>query len=39
MIPFELSEPTSLAAAVKLLNPDDPTIRPTAMTFSLRSRS
>ena len=30
MIPFELSEPTSLAAAVKLLNPDDPTIRPIA---------
>jgi carbon-monoxide dehydrogenase medium subunit len=30
MIPFELAEPTSLAAAVKLLNPDDPTIRPIA---------
>lgn len=30
MIPFELAEPTSLAAAVKLLNPDDPTVRPIA---------
>src|SRR5207237_5491935 len=30
MIPFDLAEPTSLAAAVKLLNPDDPTIRPIA---------
>jgi aerobic carbon-monoxide dehydrogenase medium subunit len=30
MIPFELAEPTSLAAAIKLLNPDDPTIRPIA---------
>ena len=30
MIPFELAEPTSLAAAVKLLDPDDPTIRPIA---------
>jgi carbon-monoxide dehydrogenase medium subunit len=30
MIPFDLAEPTSLAAAVKLLNPDDPTIRPMA---------
>ncbi len=30
MIPFELAEPTSLASAIKLLNPDDPTIRPIA---------
>ena len=30
MIPFELAEPTSLAAAIKLLDPDDPTIRPIA---------
>ena len=30
MIPFDLAEPTSLAAAVKLLDPDDPTIRPIA---------
>src|SRR3978361_977110 len=30
MIPFELSEPTSLAEAITLLNPDDPTIRPIA---------
>ena len=30
MIPFDLAEPTSLAAAIKLLNPDDPTIRPIA---------
>jgi carbon-monoxide dehydrogenase medium subunit len=30
MIPFELAEPTSLSDAVKLLNPDDPTIRPVA---------
>ena len=30
MIPFELAEPTSLAAAVKLLDPDDPTVRPIA---------
>jgi carbon-monoxide dehydrogenase medium subunit len=30
MIPFDLAEPTSLAAAIKLLNPDDPTIRPVA---------
>jgi len=30
MIPFDLAEPTSLAAALKLLNPDDPTIRPIA---------
>jgi carbon-monoxide dehydrogenase medium subunit len=28
MIPLELAEPTSLAAAVALLDPDDPTIRP-----------
>ena len=30
MIPFELAEPTSLAAAIRLLDPDDPTIRPIA---------
>jgi carbon-monoxide dehydrogenase medium subunit len=30
MIPFELAEPTSLAAAVKLLDPDDATVRPIA---------
>jgi len=30
MIPFDLAEPTTLAAAIKLLNPDDPTIRPIA---------
>jgi carbon-monoxide dehydrogenase medium subunit len=30
MIPFELAEPTSLAAATKLLDPDDETIRPIA---------
>ena len=30
MIPFELAEPTSLAAAVRLLDPDDGTIRPVA---------
>jgi carbon-monoxide dehydrogenase medium subunit len=30
MIPFELAEPTSIAAAAKLLTPDDPTIRPIA---------
>jgi carbon-monoxide dehydrogenase medium subunit len=30
MIPFELAEPTSLAAAVKLLDPDDATVRPMA---------
>src|SRR3978361_1298155 len=30
MIPFDLADPTSLAAAIKLLNPDDPTIRPIA---------
>ena len=30
MIPFDLAEPTSLSEAVKLLNPDDPTIRPMA---------
>jgi len=28
MIPFEIAEPTSLAAAIALLDPDDPTIRP-----------
>ena len=30
MIPFDLAEPTTLAAAVKLLNPEDATIRPIA---------
>src|SRR5258706_5096600 len=30
MIPFDLAEPTSLSAAVKLLDPDDPTVRPIA---------
>jgi carbon-monoxide dehydrogenase medium subunit len=30
MIPFELAEPNSLAAAIKLLDPNDPTIRPIA---------
>ena len=30
MIPFDLAEPTSLSEAIKLLNPDDPTIRPVA---------
>jgi carbon-monoxide dehydrogenase medium subunit len=30
MIPFELAEPTSLSAAVKLLDPDDDTVRPIA---------
>jgi len=30
MIPFELAEPTSLGAAVKLLDPDDETVRPIA---------
>jgi carbon-monoxide dehydrogenase medium subunit len=30
MIPFELAEPKSLAEAVKLLDPDDATVRPIA---------
>lgn len=30
MIPFDLLEPPSLSAAVKLLDPDDPTVRPIA---------
>jgi len=30
MIPFELAEPTSLAAAIELLDPDDVTVRPIA---------
>ena len=30
MIPFELAEPSSLEAAIGLLNPHDPTIRPMA---------
>ena len=30
MTPFELAEPTSLSAAVQLLDPDDSTVRPIA---------
>ena len=30
MTPFELAEPKTLSDAVKLLDPDDPTIRPIA---------
>jgi carbon-monoxide dehydrogenase medium subunit len=30
MIPFELAEPTSFAAAIALLDPDDATVRPIA---------
>jgi aerobic carbon-monoxide dehydrogenase medium subunit len=30
MIPFQLAEPASFAAAIRLLDPDDPTIRPIA---------
>jgi carbon-monoxide dehydrogenase medium subunit len=30
MIPFDLVEPTTLSAAIKLLDPDDPTVRPIA---------
>ena len=30
MIPFELVQPTSLAEAIELLNPDDATVRPIA---------
>ena len=30
MTPFELAEPKSLSDAIKLLDPDDPTIRPLA---------
>ncbi len=30
MISFELAEPTSLASAISLLDPDDPTVRPIA---------
>src|SRR5262245_5287542 len=30
MTPFELAEPTSLADAIKLLDPDDATVRPIA---------
>ena len=30
MIPFDLAEPTSLAEAIKLLDPDDATVRPLA---------
>jgi carbon-monoxide dehydrogenase medium subunit len=29
MIPFDLAEPKTLAEAVKLLDPDDPTVRPS----------
>ena len=28
MTPFDLAEPTSFQDAIKLLDPDDPTIRP-----------
>ncbi len=30
MIPFDLAQPQSLAEAIKLLDPDDPTVRPFA---------
>jgi len=30
MIPFELAQPASLAAAIALLDPDDETVRPVA---------
>lgn len=30
MIPFDLAEPKSLSEAIKLLDPDDPTVRPIA---------
>src|SRR4029077_1421754 len=30
MIPFELAEPASLAEAIKLLDPDDASVRPIA---------
>ena len=30
MTPFELAEPTSLAEAIRLLDPDDATVRPIA---------
>jgi carbon-monoxide dehydrogenase medium subunit len=30
MTPFELAEPTSLGEAIKLLDPDDPSVRPIA---------
>jgi carbon-monoxide dehydrogenase medium subunit len=30
MTPFELAEPASLAEAIRLLDPDDPTVRPIA---------
>ena len=30
MIPFEMVEPASLAEAVSMLDPEDPTIRPVA---------
>ena len=30
MIPFEVVEPTSLARAIELLDPDDATVRPIA---------
>jgi carbon-monoxide dehydrogenase medium subunit len=30
MTPFELSEPNSLSEALKMLDPDDPTVRPVA---------
>ena len=28
MVPFDLAEPKTLAEAIKLLDPDDPTVRP-----------
>jgi carbon-monoxide dehydrogenase medium subunit len=41
MTPFELAEPKSLADAIKLLDPDDPTIRPlgggTALMLMMKS--
>ena len=30
MTPFDLAEPTSLAGVIKLLDPDDATVRPLA---------
>jgi carbon-monoxide dehydrogenase medium subunit len=41
MIPFELAEPKTLADAIKLLDPDDPTVRPfggcTAMMLMMKA--
>lgn len=36
MIPFQLAEPASLAAAIGLLDPDDPTIRPIYVRRAVR---